>query len=127
MYFTPNEKRKELAIKLLTLVTMITLVLLLGGLVYHFAEKWPFLESLYFAAISLTSRGYTDRLPSHWYTIIFSIVYMLLGVSVLIYSLSTLISYYTSFYQDRINAAVKRLGKKKRPQRWVVLNTGKSR
>jgi predicted membrane protein len=126
MYFTPNERRKELAIKLLTLLSLIVVVLLVGALVYHFTEHWTFLESLYFAAISLTSRGYTDRLPSHWYSIIFSVVYMLLGVSVLIYSISTLISFYVSFYQDRLRAAVKKLGKKKRPRKWVVLTPKKS-
>jgi len=122
MYFTPSEKKKELALRLLILGGMVSLVLTSGTFVYHFSEDWSYLDSLYFATISLTSRGYSDLRPTNWFSVLFSVFYLLVGVSVLIYSLSTLISYYTSYYQDRINAAVKKFTSKKKPKKWVVLN-----
>jgi len=126
MYKTVNEKKKLLFEQLMTIASAIAILLFIGTIVYHFAEGWSYLDSLYFATISLTSRGFSNMMPTHWFTVLFSVFYLLLGVAIVIYGLSSLVAYYTSFYQERVRLMLGRLKKPVKPK-WVVMNHSKSK
>ena len=106
MYKTPREEKAELLEKLIILVFGVGILLILGMLVFHFSEGWSYKDSLYFSAVSLTSRGVTPNYPTNWISIIFSVIYMLIGVAFIIYSLSSLIAYYISYYNKNLGKRV---------------------
>ena len=81
---------------------VITLLLTIGTLVYHFTERWSYIDSLYFSTISLTTRGFSDMHPSHWFSVLFTVLYLFMGVGIIIYSLSSLVAYYVKFHQKNI-------------------------
>jgi len=131
MYHSIKDDRKDLAQKLFLIFAVIVVLLFIGMLVYHFSEGWTYTQSLYFATISLTSRGYSNLYPSHWFSVFFSIFYLLLGVAIIIYALSTLVAFYTSYYQkglqQRFNHFLEQFKVKKKkheekePDTWLVI------
>ncbi len=125
MYTDIKKEKENLKFKLFTLLGIIGLLLFVGTIVYHLSEGWSVLDSLYFAAISLATRGYSDMHPTTWFSVLFSIFYLFVGVGIMIYAISTLIAYYTSFYEKKFEKAIKNFNKPKAPDKWVVLKTKK--
>lgn len=58
--------------------------LLLGTFVYHTLEGWSYLDSLYFCVISLATVGYGDLTPSTPLAKLFTIVYVINGIVILL-------------------------------------------
>ena len=102
MYQTESERRDLLRTRLFIITVFIFILLFIGMITYHFLEGWSYKESLYFSAISLTTRGQTNLVPDHWISILFSVIYLLIGVAFIIYSISTLLGYYVAFYQESV-------------------------
>jgi voltage-gated potassium channel len=129
MWQTPKERKDELFRRLTVLLFFISLLLAIGTVVYHLTEGWSYLDSLYFSTISLATRGYSDLHPSTPLSILFSVGYLIIGAAVLIYGLSTMLAYYTSFYQPRIESKVsdlfKRITKQEKYDRWYTLKPKK--
>ncbi len=125
MYKTPRENKQELVATLALLLGAFFILLLLGSVVFYIFEDWTYLESLYFATISLTARGFSPSVPQHWFSIVFSVFYLLIGVAILLASLSNLIAFYTAYYQTHVTKRFKKLkqswSKKKKPHKWVSL------
>lgn len=64
-------------------------VLLISGTVFYWRfEEWTVLDSLYFSVITLTTVGYGDLAPTSAPTKVFTIIYVLLGLGVLVSFLS---------------------------------------
>src|SRR3989338_9099919 len=103
MFKTFREQKEELGQQLVILIIVIFILLFIGTIVYHFSEKWSYIDSLYFATISLTSRGYSELHPTKWFSVLFSVFYLLIGVGVIVYALSQLVAFYTSIYQKVIH------------------------
>jgi len=58
--------------------------LLLGALVYHFLEGWSLLDALYFSVVSLATVGYGDLVPTTPAAKVFTILYVLNGITILL-------------------------------------------
>lgn len=58
--------------------------LALGTVVYHWLEGWSYLDSLYFCVISLATVGYGDLTPTMPVTKMFTIVYIVNGIGILL-------------------------------------------
>ena len=71
--------------KFLILFGIIGILLAAGTFFYHFAEGWTYMNSFYFAVISLTSRGYSELHPTTALSVIFTAFYLLIGVALVIY------------------------------------------
>jgi len=123
MYKTQTELKNELTHKLMLVVIAIGSLLFVGMIVYHFSEKWSFLDSLYFSAISLTSRGFSEMRPSNWFSTLFSIVYLFIGMAIVIFSISSLVSFYNKTFEHRIKNKIKKIQEKKskKKSKWVLL------
>ena len=62
----------------------VAVFLLIGTFVYHWLEGWSLLDALYFCAISLTTVGYGDLTPTTPGAKIFTIIYVLNGIAILL-------------------------------------------
>ena len=58
--------------------------LLIGTLFYHWMEGWSYLDSLYFCVVSLGTVGYGDLTPTTPITKIFTMVYLVNGIVILL-------------------------------------------
>jgi voltage-gated potassium channel len=58
--------------------------LLVGTIAYHFLEGWSLLDSLYFSVITLATVGYGDLTPTTPVSKLFTIVYVINGLSILL-------------------------------------------
>ncbi len=125
MYFDAKSQKDELKHKIWLLLIIILSLLTIGTVVYHFTEKWSVIDSLYFSAISLATRGYSNLHPTTWFSVIFSIFYLFIGVAIIIYAISTLITYYTTFYEKKVSEMLKNMRKPKEPDRWIVIKQKK--
>ena len=129
MYKTPRQNKEELIASLTMLFGGFFLLLMIGSIVFYIFEDWTYLESLYFATISLTARGFSASVPTHWVSILFSIVYLIIGVAILIAGLSNLIGFYTAYYQSDMQKKFHKIKelwkKKKKPAKWISLNLKK--
>ncbi len=60
-------------------------VLIAGSLFYYYFEPWSFVDSMFFAVVTLTTVGYGDPfIPSTTLTKVFTMGYILLGVGLIL-------------------------------------------
>ncbi len=72
-------------------ILLVVAILFLTGMVsYHFLEGWSWLDSLYFSVSTLTTIGYGDLHPTSDASKIFTIVYVLGGISIVLYVISNM-------------------------------------
>ena len=69
-------------------IIIFLLLIASGSLIYQRIEGWNFLDSLYFTTITVTTIGYGDFSPATNIGKIFTIVFALAGISVVLYLLS---------------------------------------
>ena len=67
---------------------------IIGTLFYHHYERWSYLDSLYFSTYTLTTVGYGNINPVTVIGKVFTIGYMILGVSTVLYGLSILAAHF---------------------------------
>ncbi len=81
--FTDNRFRVRYA------VLAVGVALAIGTAAFHFIEGWPLLSSLYVATQTLTTVGYGDITPQTNLGRTFATLFMLVGVGVVLYSLTS--------------------------------------
>ena len=67
-----------------TLATMTAVMLVVGTVFYSNFEGWSVLDSLYFCVITLATVGYGDFSPKTPEGKIFTMIYLLLGIGVIV-------------------------------------------
>src|ERR1051325_9938896 len=82
-FLLPSRARMRLI--LLAVLGVITL----GTVVFHLLEGWSILDSLYVTAQTLTTVGFGDLAPSTTAGRVFATVFMMAGVGVVLYALTT--------------------------------------
>ena len=58
------------------------LLLAMGTVVYHFLENWSWVDSLYFSVVAVTTVGFGDLSPSTDGSKLFTVLYILLGITI---------------------------------------------
>lgn len=69
-------------------VFMILALIGLGTLFYHYVEGWTLIDGVYFSATTLTTVGFGDLHPTTSVGKIFTIFYLLSGVSLTFYAIT---------------------------------------
>ncbi len=84
-----NAVRRGLADPKFRALTFLVCFLLATGTVFYWrVEGWAVLDSLYFSVITLTTVGYGDLAPTTAPGKVFTMVYVLLGLGILVSFLS---------------------------------------
>lgn len=84
----------EAGLKIGSLFAILVVLLIIGTLVFHGLEQWSFVDSFYFTATTLTTIGYGDLTPSTDLSKIVTVVFALSGVTIFLYTLSVIATYY---------------------------------
>lgn len=66
------------------LLYLVSIVVASGTIFYRAVEGWSWVDSIYFTVITLTTVGYGDLSPSTAGSKIFTIVYVLIGIGLLV-------------------------------------------
>ena len=59
------------------------LLLALGTVVYHYLEDWSWVDSLYFSVVAVTTVGFGALSPTTDGSKLFTVVYILLGITII--------------------------------------------
>lgn len=82
--------RKEYRLEIRVLIGIVIMLLLTGTMFYHKVEGLNYTDAFYMSSITLTTVGYGDFAPQTNAGKIFTSIYVLFGVGLLLESLSLL-------------------------------------
>ena len=106
----PAESHERKKRRVALAIVAIFLVWVIGGISYHFLENWNFIDSFYFAAVTITTIGYGDHFPTTQLSKLFTIAYVFVGIAIVFYSLTLVGGYYLDQEFTRAMARVNRRG-----------------
>jgi len=76
------------------LLLLTFVVLIVGMLGYRYFEGWTYLDSLYFSIITLTTVGYGDFSPQTDGGKVFTILYIIVGVGIILTFIDTIYQHF---------------------------------
>lgn len=76
-------------------------VLAIGTVTYHFLEGWSYIDSLYFSVVTLTTIGYGDFAPKTDTGKLFTVIYILLGIGIILSFINTVYTHYSEMNKRR--------------------------
>jgi len=91
-----------------TAVSAILSLIGIGTWVFHIIEEWTWAESFYFSVATLTTVGYGDIHPTTDGSRIFTAIYILIGVGIVIAALSRIGSQYLTSQEHRLSNNISR-------------------
>ena len=76
---------------------LITTVLIIfsGTFVYHYLEGWSYIDSFYFSVVTLTTIGYGDFSPQTDEGKLFTVLYIIIGIGMILSFINTIQHHYT--------------------------------
>ncbi|MEE9323041.1 MAG: potassium channel family protein [Candidatus Aenigmarchaeota archaeon] len=96
---------------------VVVVLLLIGTVYYANVEGWSYVDSFYFSTITLTTIGFGDFVPTTPGAKIFTSIYALLGIGIMLYILSSVIGVFIfkqERYFDKLFFPMRRMRKKER-------------
>ena len=79
--------------ELLYALSILFILYITAIVAYHFLEGWDWIDSAYFATSTIATVGYGDMVPTTPISKLFTIVYILVGVSTGLYAILSLGKY----------------------------------
>ena len=78
--------------KLIYAFVLVTVLLTIGTIFFHYNESWSYVDAFYFSAVTITTVGYGDLVPARDSTKIFISVYAIFSIGIMLYVLGSVIS-----------------------------------
>ncbi|NNC82867.1 MAG: two pore domain potassium channel family protein [Flavobacteriales bacterium] len=72
-----------------------------GTVVYHYLEEWSWVDSLYFSVVTLTTIGYGDFAPQTDMGKLFTIIYIILGLGMILGFINAVYEHYRNRSERR--------------------------
>lgn len=97
------------------LITTI-IIIAVGTLVYHHLEGWNYIDSLYFSVVTLTTIGYGDFYPKTDMGKMFTVIYIIVGIGMILSFINTVQHHYTHMkFKERKEILQRKLGRRIKP------------
>ncbi|MFH0868135.1 MAG: potassium channel family protein [Candidatus Woesearchaeota archaeon] len=116
----------QLQLKLLSTISVVVILLVLGTIVYMNLENWSAVDALYFSVSTLSTVGYGDLYPTTDASKLFTAFYIIIGVAIVLYAFALLAGHYFDaqhpLLESRFLKAIGRVYKKKGDNKYVELN-----
>lgn len=96
-------KKRELQIKITTLVIAVIGMLLVGTIVFSIVEKWSILDAFYFVTMTATTVGYGDFTPTHDLSKFLTIIYSISIVPLVLYAFSAIAKYQVNRVYEKVH------------------------
>lgn len=78
-----------------------TLIIIIGAFSYHYLEGWDYVDSFYFAIITLTTIGYGDFSPQTIGGKIFTMFYVLIGLGMILTFIQTVYVHFSEIKKSK--------------------------
>ena len=101
---------KQLKESIIMLVAAIFALLSIGTVTFHILEGWGFIDSFYFSAMTATTVGYGDFIPTKTSSKIFTVFYSMSIIPFILYTFTMVAKYRV----DSIHRKIYGIGKKQR-------------
>lgn len=101
-----DKNKVRLIIALLTLFALV----IVGTFAYNYLEGWSLIDSFYFTAMTLTTIGFGDLVPSSGFSKVFTSFYAFVGVGIGLFSLAVLAQFYFKEREADIIEGMMKLG-----------------
>jgi hypothetical protein len=126
MFSREDKEKKKIKHRIFSLLAMVFILLIGSTLVYSHLEGWSFMDSLYFSTITMTTIGFGDMHPTTPVSKLFTMLFVLTGVAIMLYTLSQLGMYYLHYFdyhrpviRENIKNTVKKFSFRNEPDKWV--------
>ena len=100
---------------LLVSLLLVAFFIFIGTYAYHSLEGWTWVDSAYYATVTLTNGGGGNLFLKTNEAKLFSIVYIIIGLSSVIYALTNVSKYHTPKITRRIEKTLDLLNREKKP------------
>ena len=84
----PNNEKDQLRAGLIAAGGAVAILLAIGTVVYHYLEGWTWISSLYFTVVTMATVGYGDLHPTTDLSRLFTIFFILFGVTIAVASIT---------------------------------------
>ena len=108
-------------------IVILAVLLGIGTLYYHNTEGWSYLDALYFSTMALTTIGFGDFAPTSNETKLFTIAYALIGIGIVVYISSSIITEYLLKQGKSIRKVLTAVRKVNRYEKKKIANQAKKR
>ncbi|MEI6850595.1 MAG: potassium channel family protein [Candidatus Saccharibacteria bacterium] len=102
-------KKRKFQPEFIAAFTALNSLIIIGTVVYHYMEGWSWIKSLYFVVATLATVGYGDVHPTTDGSRLFTVVFILIGVTVAISSISVIGTKYLAKREQSIKSRTKKL------------------
>ena len=97
--------------KIMPIVIFVLILILVGTLYFNNKEGWSMVDAFYFTVMTLTTIGYGDLVPTTNETKIFTSVFAIIGVGVMLYLLSSVLGVFLVQQESKLGKAMKNFRK----------------
>ncbi len=104
--------KKKFRPEVFAAVTALSSMIIIGTVSYHYIEHWSWIKSLYFVVATLATVGYGDVHPTTEFSRLFTVFFILIGVSIAVASIAVIGSRYLEKRGAKVVAREKRAHKK---------------
>ena len=95
-------KKRDFKPEFVAAFTALMSIVVIGTIAYHYMENWSWITSLYFVVATLATVGYGDIHPTNDGTRLFTVFFILIGVTVAISSISVIGTKYLAKREAKI-------------------------
>ena len=92
-------------------ISALSSMVIIGTISYHYMEGWSWITSLYFVVATLATVGYGDIHPTTEFSRLFTVFFILIGVSIAVASIAVIGSRNLKIREQQVIARNKRANK----------------